>query len=381
MSSFNKYLEHVASFKKRMDIDSAIQCYKIPFTQLFYYANLARINRFKENAKYATYIIERNINYTNICVTACKFCSFYRPITDKNNTWVRSLDEILQACKETIELGGTQVMIQGGHHPNFKIEYYEKMFQAIKNKYPNLIIHSLGGSEINHISNISNISIQETITRLKASGLDSLAGAGSEILTEKTRKRIAPLKESGTKWIYIMEQAHKLGLRSTATMLLGVGESIEERIEHLSMIRNLQDNTGGFRSFIPYVFQRENNILGKIYKKLPFIEYLQLLAISRLFFDNIEHLQGSWLTVGKIACEMSLHCGADDLGSLMIEENVVSSAGVSNRMDLKEMIHIIKSAGRVPIERNTQYEYLQNKRDIDKIKSHIHSKLTKKQYQ
>lgn len=292
-----------------------------------------------------------------MCVTACKFCAFYAAPKDTAKGWTRDLEDILRRCAETVELGGTQIMFQGGHHPDYGVEYYEKHFAAIKAEFPQLVIHSLGASEVEHMARISKVSVEEAITRIHEAGLDSFAGAGAELLPERPRKAIAPLKESGERWLEIMETAHGLGVESTSTMLMGTGETNAERIEHLRMIRDVQDRTGGFRAFIPYTYQPENNHLkGRTHATI--FEYLRMIAIARLFMDNIAHIQGSWLTTGKEAGQLSLHYGADDLGSIMLEENVVSAAGAKHRSNRMEIIDLIRRAGRVPAQRTTTYEHI-----------------------
>jgi cyclic dehypoxanthinyl futalosine synthase len=248
-------------------------------------------------------------------------------------------------------------MLQGGHSPDLGIEWYEETFRAIKAAYPTLTLHSLGGSEVVHIGRVSGLDVRTVIERLHAAGLDSFAGAGAEILVERARQAIAPLKESGETWLSVMETAHELGVESTATFMMGTGESNAERIEHLRMIRDVQDRTGGFRSFIPWTYQPENNHL-KGRTQATSLEYLRLVAVARLFFDNIAHLQGSWLTTGKDVGQLTLHMGADDLGSVMLEENVVSSAGARHRSNLHELIHLIRTADRVPAQRDTLYNHL-----------------------
>ncbi len=301
-----------------------------------------------------TYIIDRNINYTNVCVTACKFCAFYRAPKHEEG-WEHSLEEILRRCGEAVELGATQVMLQGGHHPEFGVEYYETLFGAVKREYPQLAIHSIGPSEIAHMAKVSGTGIEEAVKRIKAAGLDSIAGAGAEMLPARPRTALAPLKESGERWLEIMETAHRLGLESTATMMMGTGETASERIEHLSMIRDVQDRTGGFRSFIPWTYQPENNHL-KGRTQATTMEYLRLLATARLYFHNVKHLQSSWLTTGKAAGQLSLHLGVDDLGSIMLEESVISSAGARHSSRLSELIELIRTADRIPAQRNTVYE-------------------------
>jgi len=345
----------------RIEDDEALELYRhAPLHALGTAADAARRKRYSgvygEHGEIATYIIERNINYTNACVTACKFCAFYAaPKSDK--VWSRPLEDILRRCAETVALGGTQIMFQGGHHPDYGVEYYEENFRAIKAEFPQLVIHSLGASEVQHMAKVSGVTIEEAITRLKESGLDSFAGAGAELLPARPRTAIAPLKESGERWLEIMETAHGLGLESTSTMLMGTGETNAERIEHLRMIRDVQDRTGGFRAFIPYTYQPENNHL-KGRTQATMFEYLRLIAVARLYLHNVAHIQGSWLTVGKEAGQLSLHYGADDLGSVMLEENVVSSAGAKHRSNRMELIHLIRAAGRVPAQRSTTYELI-----------------------
>ena len=339
----------------RLTPEEALRLYvEAPFHALAQAADRVREARYPDNI--ATYLIDRNINYTNVCVTACKFCAFYRPPGHAEG-WTRSTAEILQACEEAVALGATQVMLQGGHHPDYGVEWYEATFEAIKSRFPELALHSLGASEVVHMSRRSGVDVREAIRRLKAAGLDSFAGAGAEILVERPRQAIAPLKEPGHVWLSVMEVAHAEGLESTATFMMGTGESNAERIEHLRMIRDVQDRTGGFRAFIPWTYQPENNVLqGRTQASI--LEYLRLVAVARLFFDNVAHLQGSWLTVGKDAGQLSLQCGADDLGSVMLEENVVSSAGAAHRTNRAELIHLIRTAGRIPAQRDTLYRRL-----------------------
>jgi cyclic dehypoxanthinyl futalosine synthase len=362
----------------RISEEAALALYRhAPLHALGRAADAARRKRFADTSDIATYIIERNINYTNVCVTACKFCAFYAPPKSEKG-WSHDLDEILRRCGETVALGGTQIMFQGGHHPDYGVEYYETAFRAIKQDYPQLVIHSLGASEVQHMAKVSSVTIEEAISRLKAAGLDSFAGAGAELLPERPRTAIAPLKESGERWLEIMETAHRLGLESTSTMLMGTGETNAERIRHIAMIREVQDRTGGFRAFIPYTYQPENNHL-KGRTQATTLEYIRMIAIARLFLHNVAHIQGSWLTVGKEAGQLTLHYGADDLGSVMLEENVVSSAGARHRSNRTELIHLIRAAGRIPAQRDTLYHHLVVHTDPandpvdDQVRSHISS--------
>jgi cyclic dehypoxanthinyl futalosine synthase len=341
-----------------------------PFLALGRAADAVRRRRYPDGI--VTYLIDRNINYTNVCVTACKFCAFYRAPQHAEG-WSHSMQEILRRCAEAIDLGATQVMLQGGHHPDYGVEYYEELFSTVKQAYPELVIHSIGPSEIVHMSTVSGVSIEEALLRIKAAGLDSIAGAGAEMLPDRPRRAIAPLKESGARWLEVMAIAHRNGLSSTATMMMGTGETIAERIDHIRMIRDVQDvavangyaddaienshEVGGFRSFIPWTYQPENNHLKGRTEVTP-LEYLRFIAVSRLFFDNVAHLQASWLTTGKDAGQLALDLGVDDLGSIMLEENVISSAGARHRSNLHELIWMIRTADRTPAQRDTLYRHL-----------------------
>jgi cyclic dehypoxanthinyl futalosine synthase len=371
MRSISQLLDHAAD-GGRISPEEALLLYTdAPLHALGEAANTVRRGRYPDNI--ATYIIDRNINYTNVCVTACKFCAFYRAPKHEEG-WTHPLEEILRRCGEAVDLGATQIMLQGGHSPEIGMEWYEQTFSAIKATYPQLTLHSLGASEVVHISRTSNLPIDEVITRLKVAGLDSFAGAGAEILVDRPRTAIAPLKEPGHVWLSVMETAHGLGLESTATFMMGTGETNAERIEHLRMIRDVQDRTGGFRSFIPWTYQPENNHL-KGRTQATSLEYLRMVAVSRLFFDNVNHLQGSWLTTGKDIGQLTLHFGADDLGSVMLEENVVSSAGARHRSNRAELIDLIRTAGRIPAQRDTLYRHLvvHTDPDDDPVDDRVHS--------
>ena len=342
----------------RISEEEALHLYtEAPFHALGEAADAVRRRRYPEGI--VTYLIDRNINYTNVCVTACKFCAFYRAPKHAEG-WSHDTAEILRRCGEAVELGATQVMLQGGHHPDYGVEYYEELFGSVKQAYPQLVIHSIGPSEILHMAKVSNVSVEEALTRIKAAGLDSIAGAGAEMLPDRPRQAIAPLKESGARWLEVMEIAHRLGVESTATMMMGTGETNAERIEHLRMIRDVQDRapeSGGFRAFIPWTYQPENNHL-KGRTQATSIEYLRLIAVARLFFHNVNHLQASWLTTGKDVGQLALHMGVDDLGSIMLEENVISSAGAKHRSNLLDLVHLIRTAGRIPAQRDTLYRHL-----------------------
>jgi cyclic dehypoxanthinyl futalosine synthase len=341
-----------------------------PFHALGEAADAVRRRRYPDGI--VTYLIDRNINYTNVCVTACKFCAFYRAPKHAEG-WSHSMEEILRRAGEAVDLGATQVMLQGGHHPEYGVEYYENLFSSVKQAYPQLVIHSIGPSEILHMAKVSGVPISEAVLRIKAAGLDSIAGAGAEMLPDRPRQAIAPLKESGARWLEVMTVAHRNGLSSTATMMMGTGETNAERIEHIRMIRDVQDlavangyrddavestaQVGGFRAFIPWTYQPENNHL-KGRTQATTLEYLRFIAVSRLFLDNVAHLQASWLTTGKDVGQLALHLGVDDLGSIMLEENVISSAGARHRSNLHELIWMIRTAGRIPAQRDTLYRHL-----------------------
>lgn len=304
--------------------------------------------------KIVTYIIDRNINYTNICVNGCNFCAFYRKEGEKG-AYLLSIDEVLQKVQETVDAGGTQIMLQGGLHPDVEFSYYIDMLKAIKKRF-NITIHSFTATEIVHFSNISGLSIIEVLKRLQDAGLASLPGGGAEILVDRVRKIVSPKKIMTKEWLDVMRAAHKIGMKSTATMVLGLGETIEERIEHMRVVRDLQDETGGFRAFIMWTFQPGHTKLGG--KKLSSWEYLKTLAVSRLYFDNISHIQGSWVTQGKNIGQITLAFGADDLGSTMLEENVVRAAGTSHHMSVNSMQDVIRKAGYTPAQRDTQYNII-----------------------
>lgn len=312
------------------------------------------ICKIKHPENIATFQIDRNINYTNICKNQCSFCAFYRP-PEHPEAYVLTQEEIEEKVYETIKNSGTQIMLQGGINPALKMDFYINMFKNIK-KISNIRIHSLSPPEIVHIAESEGISIRETLKELMDAGLDSLPGGGAEILVDSVRNKVSPRKISSSKWLEVMEEAHKLGMKTTATMMIGTVETIRDRVEHLQKIRDLQDRTGGFISFIPWTYQPGNTSLGG--SSVSSIEYLRTLSISRLFLDNFENIQGSWLTQGKDIGQLCLSFGANDLGSIMLEENVVKATGVSNKMSVEEMIDLIKRAGKIPAQRDTEFNIL-----------------------
>lgn len=302
-----------------------------------------------------TFIVDRNINYTNVCKNECKFCAFFRR-KDHKDAYLLTYDEILAKVKETVAAGGTQVMIQGGLYPDLGLEYYEKMLRLIRDKFPSITIHSFTATEIQYFAQQAGISVLDTLKRLQEAGLASLPGGGAEILVDEVRKRVSPKKIMTDDWLKVMECAHSIGMESTATMVIGLGETMAQRIEHMEKIRQLQDKTGGFRAFITWTYQPGNTELGG--KKTSGWDYMKTLALSRLYMDNIKHIQGSWVTQGERIGQLTLGFGGDDLGSIMLEENVVRAAGTSYDMSINKMVNMIRGAGRKPAQRNTKYEMI-----------------------
>ncbi|HUY12476.1 MAG TPA: cyclic dehypoxanthinyl futalosine synthase [Terriglobia bacterium] len=302
-----------------------------------------------------TYQIDRNINYTNFCTEYCSFCAFYRP-TGSAEGYVQPLESIFQKIDETIALGGSGILMQGGLHPDLKMDYYVNLISAIKQRYPKLHLHCLSAPEVLNIAEICGMTVRDVIAGLMDAGLDSIPGAGAEILDDEVRHRIARLKCSTQEWLDVHRTAHQLGMRTTATMMFGVGETLEHRINHLEHVRRLQEETGGFTSFIPWFFQRENTALGHFVKEeATAIDYLKMLAVSRVYLDNILNVQASWLTPGHKICQIALRFGGNDVGSILIEENVVSAAGCRNTSTEEDLRRLISDAGFRPIKRDTLY--------------------------
>ena len=304
-----------------------------------------------------SYIIDRNINYTNFCTEYCSFCAFYRPMGHAEG-YVHPKEVIFDKIQETIDLGGTGILMQGGLHPDLKIEWYEDLLSSIKQRFGDKIwCHCFSAPEIVNIAKVSDLSLRDTIARLRDAGLQSIPGGGAEILDDDVRRRISRLKSSVQEWIDVHRTAHALGMRTTATMMFGCGETPEQRVNHFEIVRQIQEDTGGFTAFIPWAFQRENTSLGRFIKEeATAVEYLKTLAISRLFLDNILNIQSSWVTPGLKTCQIGLRFGGNDVGSIMIEENVVSAAGTHNRASEEELRRIIRDAGFVPKQRDTLYQ-------------------------
>ncbi|MCT7534094.1 dehypoxanthine futalosine cyclase [Aliarcobacter cryaerophilus] len=346
--------------KKRLSKEDALDLIKnASLLDLAKMASAKKDELHKE--KLTTFIVDRNINYTNVCWVDCKFCAFFRHKKD-NDSYVLKFDEIDEKIEELLAIGGTQILFQGGVHPNLKIDYYEELVNHIHTKYPQITIHGFSSIEIDFIAKVSKISILEVLKRLQAKGLSSIPGAGAEILSDRVRDIIAPKKMDTQEWLEVHRLAHSIGMKTTATMMFGTVETDEEIIEHWDLIRKLQDETGGFRAFIMWSFQGENT---KLIEEHPQIKpqssnrYLRLLAVSRLYLDNFANLQSSWVTQGSYIGQMALKFGANDLGSTMMEENVVKAAGAANRMNQDEMIRLIKDIGEIPAKRDTAYNILE----------------------
>jgi len=302
----------------------------------------------------ASYIIDRNINHTNFCTEYCTFCAFYRPMGSPEG-YVLSKEEIYQKIQETIDLGGTGVLMQGGVNPDLDIAWFEDLFRSIK-KRMNIHLHCLSAPEIMTIAEVSGLTIRDTIARLRDAGLDSIPGAGAEILDDEVRHRIARLKCNTADWINVHRTAHQLGVRTTATMMFGCGETIEHRVNHLETLRQLQDETGGFTAFIPWPFQPENTSLGRfVREETTATEFLTTLAISRIYLHNIVNIQTSWVTQGLKVCQLGLRFGGNDVGSVMLEENVVRQAGACHSATEEDLRRMIRDAGFIPKQRDTLY--------------------------
>jgi cyclic dehypoxanthinyl futalosine synthase len=305
-----------------------------------------------------TYIIDRNINYTNLCTEYCTFCAFFAPVKGPGRAkgYVLDFETIYQKIAETVAVGGTGVLMQGGLHPDLKIEWYEEMLRGIKQRFPQVHLHCFSASEILHFAELNGLSVRETIARLRDAGLDSIPGGGAEILDDEIRYKVARLKCNTNEWLTVHRTAHQLGMRTTATMMFGVGETLEHRVNHFQHLYDLQEETGGFTAFIPWTFQPHNTALGgRGWDEATAVEYLKTLAISRCFLSNFENVQSSWVTQGLKVCQMGLRFGGNDVGSVMLEENVVKAAGTSNCTTEEELRRIIRDAGFRPAQRDTLY--------------------------
>ena len=339
----------------RLDRAEALELYlRAPTFQLGRLADEVRARKHPDGI--VTYIIDRNVNYTNVCIARCNFCAFYRPVGSSEG-YVLGFEEIFRKIDETIALGGGQLLLQGGHNPDLPLEWYEDLFRAVKERYPAFRLHALSPPEVVHISRLSRLPVPQVIERLVAAGLDSIPGGGAEILVDRVRKLLNCYnKATADEWLAVMRYAHEIGLRTTATMMYGTVETAEERLEHMFRLREVQDVTRGFTAFITWSYQPDHTELGG--QEATGVEYLRTLAIARLVLDNFDNLQASWVTQGGKVGQLSLAYGANDMGSVMIEENVVRAAGASYCMDEIEIVRNIENAGFAAKRRNMHYEIL-----------------------
>jgi len=339
----------------RLDPPEALELYlHAPTPLLGSLADEVRARKHPEGI--VTYIIDRNVNYTNVCVARCNFCAFYRPVGSSEG-YVLGFEEIFRKIDETISLGGGQLLLQGGHNPDLPLEWYEDLFRSVKQKYPQFKLHALSPPEVIHLSRMSRLAVPQVLERLIAAGLDSVPGGGAEILVDRVRKLLNCYnKATADEWLEVMRHAHRAGLRTTATMMYGTVETVEERLEHLFRLRDLQDEMGGFTAFITWSYQPEHTELGG--SEATGIEYVRTLAIARLVLDNFDNLQASWVTQGGKVGQLSLAFGANDMGSVMIEENVVRAAGAAYCMDEIEIVRNIENAGFLAKRRNMHYQLL-----------------------
>jgi cyclic dehypoxanthinyl futalosine synthase len=340
---------------ERLNADEALALYRTaPTALLGQLADAVRARKHPE--RIVTYIIDRNVNYTNVCVAKCNFCAFYRPVGSPEG-YVLGFDELFRKIDETIAVGGVQLLLQGGHNPDLPITWYEDLFRAIKERYPSFKLHALSPPEVIHLSRLTQLPVPGVIERLIAAGLDSIPGGGAEILVDRVRKELHCYgKATADEWLDVMRHAHRAGLRTTATMMYGTVETDEERLEHLLRLRALQDETGGFTAFITWSYQPQHTELGGA--EATGVDYLRTLALARIVLDNFDNLQASWVTQGGKVGQVSLAFGANDMGSVMIEENVVRAAGASYCMDEVEIVRNIEDAGFNARRRNMHYDIL-----------------------
>ena len=345
---------------QRITREEARELYHLPLEELGALADARR--RLAKAAAYdgrgneiVTYIIDRNINYTNVCNVYCKFCAFYRTEKDADH-YVLSEAELDQKLDELTAVGGVQILLQGGHHPGLGIDFYLNMLAHIREKYPHINVHGFSPPEFNHFAEVFQMPLAEVITRFREAGLGSIPGGGGEILVDRVRNRIAPLKCDSDHWLEVMKIAHRQGMNSSATMMFGHVETLDDRLEHLQRLRDTQDETGGFTAFICWTFQPENTRLRA--ETVGSAEYLRMQALSRIFLDNFENVQSSWVTQGPRIGQVALRYGANDFGSVMMEENVVSKAGTSYRLESQEIERLVRDAGYEPRRRNNWYQLL-----------------------
>ncbi len=345
---------------QRMNAAETAQLYQLPLEVLGSLAHrrreLAKAEAYDGRGnEIITYNVDRNINYTNVCNVYCKFCAFYRTAKDED-AYVITKEELDQKIEETVALGGNQILMQGGHHPSLTLDWYLDMLSHIKKEFPQVNIHAFSPSEFIHFQKVFDLPMEDLLRQFKEAGLGSIPGGGGEILVDRVRQRIAPLKAMSDEWLGVMDVAHRMGLNSSATMMFGHVETLEDRIEHLERVRAQQDATGGFTAFIAWTFQPENTRLKA--KTVGAHEYLRMQALSRIYLDNIPNIQSSWVTQGLEVGQVALTYGSNDLGSIMIEENVVSKAGTTFQMTVEDMHRLIKDLGYEPRQRNNWYQLI-----------------------
>ena len=341
-----------------------------PLSELSYIAN--EIRKKYRNDQKVTWIIDRNVNITNVCISNCSFCNFHRKVKDQD-IFTTTFEEYVEKIETMLKRGGNQLLLQGGMHPQYGIEFYEDLFSSLKERFPNVKLHALGPPEIHHIARKSRLSYHDTLVRLMKAGLDSLPGAGAEILSDRVRKALSPGKATAQQWLDVMREAHKLNMVTSATMMFGHIETLEERVEHLLKLRQLQEErpegSDGFTAFIPWTVYTEGTRLAEEHECEPITPsaYVRLIAMSRIRLNNVPNIQASWLTVGKATAQACLHAGANDMGSIMIEENVVSSAGANYQMDAEGIQKAIIKAGFIPQLRNQAYDYVSLPKGVDSL--------------
>ena len=343
---------------ERISAEDALELYRLPLEELGALADerrrLAKADSYGRDV--VTYIVDRNINYTNVCNVYCKFCAFYRTEKDADH-YVLSFEQLDEKLDELTRAGGVQILMQGGHHPKLEFDWYIRLLRHIHGKYPHINIHGFSPPEFQHFAEVFKMPLRQVIAEFKAAGLGSIPGGGGEILVDRVRQRISPLKCDSDGWLEVMQLAHEEGLKSSATMMFGHVETVDDRIEHLQRLRDQQDASGGFTAFICWTFQPENTVL-KIKRRAGVAEYLRMQALARIFLDNFANVQSSWVTQGPDIGQIALKYGANDFGSVMMEENVVSSAGTTFRLDAAQIETLIRAAGYEPRRRNNWYELL-----------------------
>lgn len=347
----------ISTSEAKNDITRAYALHLLTEVDLLEIGKLAdAIREQKHPQRRVTFVVDRNVNYSNICESKCRFCAFYRNDGDAD-AYLLDYDAIFAKVQELVDNDGTQLLMQGGLHPTLTIDWFEELFRQLRQRFPQVQIHSLSPAEVIHVAKLSGISMEDCLRRLQLAGLASVPGGGAEVLVDEVRQEISPDKIGWRQWASVMEEAHRLGMRTTATMMFGSREKPQDIVEHLFRVREIQERTGGFTAFIPWTFQPDNTELGG--EKAGGVEYLKVLALSRIVLDNIDNIQASWVTQGAAMAQVALFFGANDLGGTMLEENVVAAAGVSFRMSQQEIVELACTAGFIPARRTTEYQLLE----------------------